>query len=214
MSFTELLIQYIQEFGMWAVVAGVAVETIIVPLPSPIILMAAGALLVSPGSWVSIVVSIFWISLVAGIAQTIGSYLVYGLAYWLGESFITKFERFHGVSWEDIERFQKKFEGRKEELTLFALRALPIMPLSVVSGVAGIIKMRPRQYTLGTFAGVVPRNMMLAAGGFIFREAYEEMAKHVDSAESIMTIFIVLLLVFYVVAQKTGFIEKLRKKIL
>ena len=139
---TTWLLEAIKSHGILAVVLGVVIETIIVPIPSPLILMTAGYVLIPHGSFLSIMWAALWISLVAGLAQTIGSYMLYFIGYYGGKPLITKFEKFHGVSWYVIKKLQKKFsKKRKEETTLFLLRALPIMPLSVISGVVGIMKM-------------------------------------------------------------------------
>ena len=212
---TTLLLEAIKTHGILAVVLGVVIETVIVPLPSPIIIMAAGAILVDGSSLMSIVLGILWISVVAGIAQTIGSFLVYGLAYKLGEPFINKFEKFHGVSWSDIENFSKKFEGKQSDvITLAILRALPIMPLSVVSGVCGVMKMPWKKYAFATLIGTIPRNIILAIAGFSLGEVYFQMADKIDGAETIMTIIIVGLLGAYVIGQKSGIFDLLRKKIM
>jgi len=212
---TNLILEGIKNHGILAVIIGVAIETIIVPLPSPLIVMAAGYILIQPGSFFSIFLNALWISLVAGLAQTIGSYLLFYIGYYGGRPVIEKYEKYHGVSWTDIKNFQKKFsKKRKEEYTLFLLRALPIMPLSVISGVAGILEMNPKKYTIATFLGVIPRNLMLALLGFYFGELYHVMAGQIDNAESIMTFILVMLILLYIVGHKTGFFEKLRKDML
>ncbi|MBN2423357.1 VTT domain-containing protein [Candidatus Woesearchaeota archaeon] len=212
---TQKLIEAIQTHGILAVIIGVAIETIIVPIPSPLILMAAGFIMITSETIASAFLHALWISVVAGLAQTIGSYFVYGIAYYGGKPLIDKFEKLHGVSWKEIETFQKKFEKkRKEEVTLGILRALPVMPLSVVSGVAGIIKMNFRKFTLATFIGVIPRNIFLALLGWQLKETYEKMAIYIDNIESVMTILVLMAIIAYILAHKFGVIDKVRKKIL
>lgn len=212
---TMWLLELIKTHGMIAVVLGVVIETIIVPLPSPLIVMTAGFILIKQGSIFSIIFSALKISIIAGLAQTIGSYLLYYIGFFGGKPIIQKYKKWHGVSWNDIKKFQLKFaKKRKEEVTLFFLRALPIMPLSVVSGVAGIMKIDIKKYTISTFLGVIPRNFVLALCGFFFSGFYEIIAKKIDNAETLMTIIIILLIGIYMVGQKTGMFDKLRKNIL
>ena len=212
---TQWLLELIKSQGLLAVVLGVVIETIIVPLPSPLILMTAGYVLIPHGSLLSIVWAAIWISIIAGMAQTIGSYMLYYIGYYGGKPVIVKFEKFHGVSWKDIKKFQRKFsKKRKEEYTLFLLRALPIMPLSVISGVVGIMKMDFKKYTIATFLGVIPRNFVLALIGFFFSGFYEVIAKYMDHAETIMTILIIGMIVAYVIGHRFGIFEKIRKNIL
>ena len=212
---TTLILESIKTHGIWAVIIGVAIETVIVPLPSPLIVMAAGYILIPQGSLAAVFFEALKIAFVAGLAQTIGSFLLYFPGYYLGKPFIQKYEKLHGVSWEEIQQFQKKFgKGRKESFTLFLLRALPVMPLSVVSGVAGVMKIPFRRYALATFLGAIPRDLVLALLGFQFGELYQILAKRIDHAETIMTLALVVLIIAYIVAHKTGTIGKMRKHIL
>jgi membrane protein DedA with SNARE-associated domain len=214
-EFTNSLIHAIRTHGILAVIIGVAIETIIVPLPSPLILMAAGYILIESNSFISAFGHALFISIIAGIAQTIGSYFVYGIAYYGGKPLIVKYEKLHGVSWKEILTFKKKFKKKKkEEITLGILRALPIMPLSVFSGVAGIVKMDFQRFTLATFLGVIPRNVFLALLGWQLKETYEKFAIYIDNIETIMTVLIVFVIIGYILANKFGIIDKIREKVL
>jgi len=216
--FTELtdwLLSAIHTHGILAVVLGVVIETVIVPIPSPLILMAAGSILIPSGPIYMILLNALWISLIAGLAQTIGSYILFFIGYYGGKPIIEKYERFHGVSWKEIQSFQKKFsKKRKEEYTLFLLRALPIMPLSVVSGVAGILEIDKKKYTIATFLGTIPRNLILSLMGYYMKGGYDIIAGHFDNAETILTILVILLILGYILGHKTGLFDKIRKKLL
>ena len=106
---TNWLITGIQSYGIWAVILGIAIETIIVPIPSPLVLMTAGAVLVDPALpfWNAVFEIFFYITIPASIASTIGSYLVYSIGFFGGKPIIDKYEKLHGVSWKEISSFQK-----------------------------------------------------------------------------------------------------------
>jgi membrane protein DedA with SNARE-associated domain len=211
---TQWLLDAIKSHGLLAVILGVAIETIIVPIPSPLILMAAGSVLIEANSiWLALFHAL-WISIVAGIAQTVGSYFVYGIAYTGGKPLIERFQRWHGISWDEIEEFQKKFKGRREGLMLFLLRAIPIMPLSIVSGVAGVIKMKWKAFSIYTFLGTIPRNTFLALLGWYMKEMYISFAGRIDHIETTVTILLILAIAAYIVLHKLGFFWKIRKKLL
>ena len=113
-----------------------------------------------------------------------------------------------------LRRFRKNSaREKKEDLTLFFLRVLPIMPLSVVSGVAGIMEMNFKRYSVATFLGVIPRNLLLAILGFSFGEFYHLLAGKIDYAETIMTVILVSLILAYIIGQKFGLFDKIRKLI-
>ena len=209
---TTWLLEAIKTRGILAVILGVIIETIIVPIPSPLILMTAGYILIPHGSIIQILFSALWISVVAGLAQTFGSYMLYFIGYFGGKPIIEKTKKITGVSWSEITNFQKKF-SKKEYSTVFWMRALPIMPLSVISGACGIIKMNIPKYTLMTFLGTIPRNFILALLGFFFSGFYLAIANSIDHAETIMTGIIILIIVFYFAAKKTGLIDRMRNKV-
>lgn len=211
---TIWLLELIKSHGILAVILGVIIETVVVPLPSPLIIMTAGFILIEKGPIYAVLLSALWISIVAGIAQTIGSYMLYFIGSIGGKPIIERFEWLHGVSWKEIKSFEKKFKGKNENFTIFLLRALPIMPLSVISGLAGVMKTDFKRYSLFTFLGCVPRNFILALTGFFFGSFYETIAKSIDHAETIMTIVLILLIGLYIIGKKTGLIDKARKNIL
>ena len=87
------------------------------------------------------------------------------------------------------------------------------MPLSVISGVAGVMKLDFKRYSIATFLGVVPRNLFLAILGFSFGEFYHLLASKIDYAETIITVILVLLIIAYIIGNKFGLFDKIRKRI-
>lgn len=214
MNLTTIILELIKEQGILAVIIGVLIETIIVPIPSPIILMSAGAILIYPNNIFTIIFSALLISIIAGLTQTIASLVVYGPGYLIGKPFIDKFERYHGISWKEINDFNKRFENAKSQgIIIFLLRAIPIVPLSVISGVCGIIKIDYKKYLIWTFLGTIPRNFILALSGFYFINTYIELASQFDNIESLITITIILLIILAIVFHKFKIIDKIRSKI-
>jgi membrane protein DedA with SNARE-associated domain len=211
---TQWLLESIRTHGILAVILGVAIETIVVPIPSPLILMAAGSVLITSDVWYIALLNGLWISVVAALAQTVGSFFVYGIAYSGGKPLIERFERWHGVSWKEILEFEKKFKGKNQNFIMFLLRAIPVMPLSIVSGVAGVIKMRWQEFSVFTFLGAVPRNLIFAMLGWYLREVYIVFAAKLDHIETIITVFLVLAIIGYIIGHKLGWFWKIRKKIL
>lgn len=214
MDITTIILELIKEQGILAVIIGVLIETIIVPIPSPVILMSAGAILIDSSNIFTIIFSALLISIIAGATQTIASLILYAPGYLIGKPFIEKFEKYHGVSWEEINNFNKRFKNAKSDgLVIFFLRAIPIVPLSVISGVCGIIKIDYKKYLIWTFFGTVPRNFILAISGFYFINTYLEIASHFDNLESFITISIIILIIFGIIFHKFRIVNKIREKI-
>lgn len=181
-----------QAHGPIVVFLGVIVESIIVPIPSPLIIMGAGALLIQPGlSWSGALGPIVAKIVVPGaVASTLGAYFAYGIAYWGGKPMVDRFGGFLGFDWEDILGMEARLQGRVPTM-IFLLRALPIVPLSLISAAAGGLRLPLGQFTLWTFIGSVPRCLLLGYLGYLTRDTYEGLAKHINTAESLISAGIV-----------------------
>jgi len=116
---TQWIMELMRAHGQLSVFIGVMIEQIIVPIPSPLIVMGAGAILISPElSIPSAFLQILWIIVLPGsIASTLGSYIGYMISYYGGKALVVRFQRFLDVNWKEIENLEKRFQGKKEALT-------------------------------------------------------------------------------------------------
>lgn len=190
---TRWIMGLMQDHGMATVFIGVIIESIIVPIPSPLIIMGAGALLIDAGLpahgvFIQIVTKIV---APGAVASTLGAYFAFGIAFWGGKPIIDRFNRLLGFSWEDILWMEKKLEGRVN-MMIFLLRALPIMPLSLISAAAGVLRLPLFAFTVWTFAGSIPRCLVLGYLGYLTRDSYQGLAGHINALESIVSIAIVV----------------------
>src|SRR5919106_2270258 len=95
----------IRAHGAWSVFVGVIIESVIVPIPSPLIIMGAGFVLISPElKFVEALLPILLqIVLPGSIASTVGAYIGYGIGYFGGKPVIDRWQGFLGFSWRDVE---------------------------------------------------------------------------------------------------------------
>ena len=184
------IIDSIRAHGPWSVFIGVIIESVIVPIPSPLIIMGAGFLLISSElSFLEALVPILvQIVLPGSIASTLGAYVGYGIGYLGGKPLVERLQSFLGFSWSDIEAMERRFHSGQINTSLFFLRALPIFPLSVISAAAGLLRLPIKQFTLWTFYGSVPRCLFLGYLGWGLGEPYQAMAKGIDKVETIVSI--------------------------
>ncbi len=183
----EALIQLVQQYGVLAVVLGVVIEEIIVPLPSPVVPMAAGALIVEASTLPDALVQIILLVVIpASVASVISSYFVYGIAYFGGKPVVQRYGKFLDFSWDEASRLEKKFAGGNEHLYVALFRAIPIVPLSLVSGSAGLFRMDWKQYGLWTFIGMIPRTFFLGLAGWYAKSGFLTIASYIDSASTIV----------------------------
>lgn len=189
---TRWIMDMMQAHGPIVVFLGVIVESVIVPIPSPMIIMGAGALLIQPGlSWPAAFAPIaLKIVLPGAVASTLGAYFAYGIAYWGGKPMIDRFGGFLGFDWDDILGMEARIKGRVPTM-IFLLRALPIVPLSLISAAAGVLRLPIAQFSVWTFLGSIPRCLLLGYLGYLMRDTYEGLAKNINTVESLISAGIV-----------------------
>lgn len=177
--------------------------------------MTAGFVLVEPGIALgeALFQIFFMITIPASIAQCIGNYFIYAIAYRGGKPVIKKFRKFIGFSWSDIKKVKKRFKKR-EGLSLVLMRALPIIPLSIISAGAGVLKIDWKRFGIYSFIGLIPRNFFLAFVGWKLSEVYLTIAHQIDSLETLVTITIICVIVLFIVIRKFRVIEKIEERVL
>ncbi len=191
---TQWIMELMRAHGQLSVFIGVMIEQIIVPIPSPIIIMGAGAILIPPElSIPNAFLQILWIIVLPGtVASTLGSYIGYLISYHGGKALVVRFQRFLDVDWNEIENLEKRFHGRKEALSLFLSRAIPVFPISLVSIFAGLLRIPIRPFTLYTFLGSIFRCLFLGFVGWWIGATYEKVATRLDSVETIISILMLI----------------------
>ncbi len=193
------IISLIRTSGSWGVVVGVMVESLLAPIPSPVIILAAGFIMLPQGVPVSEIILplIFTITLPGAIATTIGSYIGYSIGYYGGKPLIKRFEWLLGVSWDELNKGVKYFQkGYSDELIIFLARAIPIIPLSIFSATAGVLRINFVSFTLFTFLGSLVRVFLLGLIGWMVGSAYESVALNIDKLESVGTVLVIGLLIY------------------
>ena len=191
---TQWIMELMRTHGQLSVFIGVMIEQIIVPIPSPMIIMGAGAILISPGlSIPNAFIQILWIIVLPGtVASTLGSYIGYLISFYGGKALVVRFQRFLGVDWKKIENLERRFRGKKEALMIFLSRAIPVFPISLVSIFAGLLRIRIKPFTLYTFLGSIFRCFFLAFFGWWIGATYEKAATRLDSVETVISILMLI----------------------
>ena len=194
---TQWIMNLMRAHGQLSVFVGVMIEQIIVPIPSPLIIMGAGAILVPSGlSIPQAFLQILWLIVLPGtIASTLGSYIGYLISFYGGKALVIRFQRFLDVDWKEIENLEKRFQGKREALTIFLSRAIPVFPISLVSIFAGLLRVPIRPFTLFTFLGAIFRCFFLAFVGWWIGATYERVANQLDSAETIVSVAMLIAMV-------------------
>ena len=176
----------ISAYGAWGVFAAVIIEEVIAPIPSSLVPLAAGFFLLpaDAGFLLVTIEAIFLVARPVGGGISLGSTALYWLAYDGGKPAIEKSRRYIGISWKDVERIERKMtKGRRDEITLFALRLLPIIPGFALSAFCGAVRYPFSPFLLITVAGSGLRAFVLALVGWQAGELYLRYLEIIERSE-------------------------------
>ena len=157
----DLIIEAIQRGGYLGIFLLMALENVVPPVPSEVI-MGVGGVLVHRGTMD------FLPLLLIGTAGTLAGNWFW---YWIGdtwakhrlEPFVDRWGRWLTVEWEDVEKAQDYFY-RKGHWVVFFLRFSPFLR-TIISLPAGLAHMPKLKFAFFTFAGSLVWNALLIKGG-------------------------------------------------
>ncbi|MFB3062937.1 MAG: DedA family protein [Candidatus Binatia bacterium] len=197
----DWIMESIRTYGAWSVFAGVIIESVIVPIPSPLVIMGAGFILISPElSFTGALTPILLLIVLPGATgSTLGAFIGYGIGFWGGKPLVERWKGFLGLEWREVDAFQQRLRGSHVKATIFFLRALPIGPLSLISAAAGFVRLPLVTFTLWTLYGSIPRCLLLAYLGWGIGDAYHRLAHGIDRVETLLSLSIVLIVIGLIV---------------
>lgn len=193
-NLTLSLLEAIKSNGATSVFWVGLIEQIISPIPSILIPMSAGFLLISQDFFsLQILRQIFQeISLPYALGATLGSSVLYLIAFHGGRVLIKKYGKFLGLSLKQIDRFRVKFtRGYKDEVLIFFLLILPVTPISLVAASCGLMGITTWEFYPLMFLGTLTRSFFLALLGWKIGETYALVASKLDLTESLLSISII-----------------------
>ena len=158
--------RYLTLFTIWAIQSGgylgivitMALESLMIPIPSEIIL-PFGGYLAAAGK-----LSVFGVILAGTIGGTIGSMVLYYLADFLGKVFVKKWGKYIFISERHLEITNEWFK-KYGNFTVFTTRLLPIVR-GIISIPAGMARMNIWSFTIYTFFGTLIWSSILTYLGF------------------------------------------------
>jgi len=206
MVFSEILsglvvwvLSFIYAYGAFSVFIVVILEELLLPVPSPLVIMGASFILIPSdiAFWDAASRIFFTIVIPASIASTIGSFFAYGIGYFGGRKLVMKFHKFLRISWATVEAQEKKLEkGNKVWVTIAILRAIPFFPIAIVSLSAGVLRLSWKKYAVATFIGSIPRTFILGLVGWELGSAYVIIAGKLNMLEQIVTVIVVVAIIY------------------
>jgi len=218
-NLTNWLFQLIAAHGVISVVLAGLLEQVIVPIPSPLVPMAAGFLFVpkKAAGFGQLVKGIFFrAALPFSIGSTIGSTIIYLVAWFGGKWLIDKFSQWLGFGWKDVEAIKERyFKGRQiDELLIFLFRAIPVVPSVLISAVCGAVRIRPLAFYFFTWLGLLVRGMLLGWLGWQSGEALFQISEGLDRWEMVLSLGMIVLagvLLFWAYLRREKWLASLKK---
>ena len=162
----EAVTQVYNTVGYLGVALWVAIESVIIPIPSELVLPFAG-FLVGEGTAIEPLTGAPWnlvlVTLAGTIGATVGALISYGIGAWGGRPVIERWGRWLGITPADLDRAEAFFE-RRGALAAFFGRMIPVIR-SLVSFAAGVARMPLVPFVVFTFLGSLPFTFLLVFAG-------------------------------------------------
>ncbi len=183
-------INTISALGYFGILFLMALESMIFPLPSELVMPFAG-FLVSKGSF-----SFLTVLIVSTFGSLIGSLISYYIGKYLGIGFIKKFGKYVLLDEEDLEKTENWF-AKGGEKTIFISRFIPVVR-HFISIPAGVAKMNIEKFCIYTFIGAGIWNGFLLWLGYILGVHWQEVRNYSEYLTIVVTILLVLAVIYFV----------------
>ena len=208
MAIMEYLAAWVAEtigiLGYAGIVFLMMLESIILPLPSEIILPFAG-FLVSQGA-----LNLWLVALAATLGSVLGSCISYEIGRFGGRPFLVKYGRFFWMSHERLRHADWWFR-RHGEATILLARVLPLTRY-FISIPAGIARMDRRRFIMFTAIGSFVWNLALIYGGVLLGQHWYTIIDYGAQLEMVIGSIVILFVLWYAVQaveRRTMFMRRL-----
>jgi membrane protein DedA with SNARE-associated domain len=195
--------------GYVGVAAAVALETIVAPIPSEVILPMAGWKVSQSAADASVLEPLTgagWSFLLAVAFATVGSLIGalvgYAIGAWGGRPLLDRYGSYVGIGAGDLDRADRWFE-RWGSWAVFFGRMVPLVR-TFVSYPAGIARMPLGRFILFSTLGSLPWNAALIGAGFVVGENYTQIEAALKPFEYLIYAVVIGLVVLVVVRWQLG----------
>ena len=191
---TSWVTDVVESFGYVGVAFMTALENLIPPIPSEIVLPLAG-FLVGQGrfSFVPVVVA-------ATIGSVVGALILYAVGAWLGEqrlrALFRRFGRFVLMDESDLDKSREWFQRHGTKAVLFG-RLVPGIR-SLISIPAGLVGMSLWQFVLYTSIGSAVWNATLVGFGWALGNQWERVEDYTSFLQYIVIVLVAVAGIWFV----------------
>jgi membrane protein DedA with SNARE-associated domain len=162
----ELVTDVYNAVGYLCVALWVAIESVIIPIPSELVLPFAG-FLVGQGTSIEPLTGQPWnlvlVTVAGTVGATAGALVAYTIGYFGGRPIIERWGRYLGIAPADLDRTEEFFERHGAKAAFFG-RMIPVIR-SLVSFAAGVAGMPIVPFVVWTALGSLPFTFLLVFAG-------------------------------------------------
>jgi membrane protein DedA with SNARE-associated domain len=180
----DLVTQVYEAVGYLGVALWVAIESVIVPIPSELVLPFAG-FLVGEGTAIEPLTGSpwsLWLTVLAGtLGATVGALVAYAIGAWGGRPVLERWGKWVGITADDLDKADTFFAKHGEAASFFG-RMIPVIR-SLVSFAAGVAHMPLLKFTVFTFLGSLPWTALLVFAGVQLGANWEAVGGFLKSIE-------------------------------
>lgn len=178
----QLAIKTIEFLGYPGITLLMILESMVVPLPSELVMPFAG-FLAEKGK-----MNLWLIIFFSSLGSLLGSLISYYLGYYGGKRFVLKFGKYLLLNVTDLEKTERWFQKRGDK-TIFFSRFIPVVR-HLISIPAGIGKMNLKKFCLYTIAGATLWNSFLAYCGYALGENWNKIRYYSEYFSATITIIL------------------------
>lgn len=178
----QLAIKTIEFLGYPGITLLMILESMVVPLPSELVMPFAG-FLAEKGK-----MNLWLIIFFSSLGSLLGSLISYYLGYYGGKRFVLKFGKYLLLNVTDLEKTERWFQKRGDK-TIFFSRFIPVVR-HLISIPAGIGKMNLKKFCLYTIAGATLWNSFLAYFGYALGENWNKIRYYSEYFSATITIIL------------------------
>lgn len=186
----QLAVQAISTLGYGGVLLFMAMESMIFPVPSELVMPFAG-FLIAKGTF-----SWPWVILFSSLGTMIGSLLSYFIGKYGGKAFLIRYGKYLFLDQHDLQKTELWF-AKKGDKTIFFSRFIPVVR-HLISIPAGIGKMNLKKFCIYTLIGATLWNTFLAYLGFKLGEHWNEVRNYSEYASIPVALIIILIGSYFV----------------
>ncbi len=185
---SEIFTSIIASTGYSGIFLLMALESMVAPVPSELVMPFAG-FLVADGT-----LKLWLVIIVSSLASVAGSLASYFIAFFGGKELIRRFGRFIFLDEEELEWTGRWFKNRGS-ITILLSRFIPVVR-HLISIPAGLARMNIARFTLYTFIGAAAWNTILLSLGMKLRENWALVHDYSRQLDILIAVFLALAVLY------------------